>query len=308
MPTYTNLNGITGPSQQTLLPQLKTNLAEFFNWGLLGAGFFANISGSVSGAYGGDFAKLRLVSDPNYAAGRVWEGARINWVWETGVENGYTPTIPSGVYVNNVFYPSGTSGAYAHTISYPLGRVIFNSAISTSATVKCFHAEKYVQVGTEDQPWAKEIIFNTYRVDQASGTQVLGQNRIQLPGMIIGTIPNRNSYGMALGGGQYTEQEVYFYIYAENPWDRDKLIDCVNYQREKTLYTFDLQRAASGNAYSLDMNGMRNTSGLIYPDLLSHYGSRKLYFKDVRISEVTNQQPFFKAICRVNLRVEMPEI
>lgn len=308
MPTYTNLNGITGPSQQTLLPQLKTNLAEFFNWGLLGKGFFAQISGTVSGAYGGDFAKLRLVNDPNYTLGQVWEGARINWVWETGVENGYSPTIPSGVYVGSTFYPATGTGAYAHNISYPLGRVVFNTAISTSATVKCFHSEKRFQIGTEDQPWAKEIIFNTYRVDQASGTQILGQNRVQMPSMIIGSVANSESYGMQLGGGQWVDQEVYFLICAETPWDRDKLLDVVRYQQDKLLYSFDLQTAASGNAYALDLNGFRNTSGLIYPDLLSRYPSRKMEFKKIRFSEILNQQPFYKAIARGTMHIEMGDI
>lgn len=308
MPVYTNLNGITGPSQQTILPQLKTNLAEFFNWGLLGKGFFANVSGTSSGAYGGDFSRLRFCNDPNYAAGRCWEGARINWVWETGVENGYSPTIPSGVYVNNTFYPSSGTGTYAHSISYPLGRVIFNNPISTTATVKCYHSEKYFQIGTEDQPWAKEIIFNTYRVDQASGTQVLGQNRVQLPGMILGTVPSRNFFGYQLGGGQWLEQEIYFYLYAETPWDRDKLIDIVTYQKEKKIYSFNTETAAASGRYPLDMNGVRNSSGYIYPDLLVSFPHRTVTFEDVRVSEVVNSQPFFKSLVRCKMKIDMLEL
>jgi len=308
MPTYTNLNGITGPSQQTLLPQLKTNVAEFFNWGLLGRGFFAQISGNISGAYGGNYAQLRLVNDPNYTLGQVWEGSRINWVWETGVENGYSPTIPSGVYVNSTFYPATGTGTYAHNISYPLGRVVFNTAISTTGIVKCFHSEKRFQIGTEDQPWAKEIIFNTYRVDQASGTQILGQNRVQMPSLIIGAVANREQYGMAIGGGQWVDQDLYFLICAETPWDRDKLVDVVTYQNDKTIRSYNTETVAASGRYPLDLNGFRNSSGWVYPDLIRTFYHKTILFKDMRVSEILNQQPFFKAIVRCKAHTEMPEL
>ena len=68
------LNKINHVGDSTISLLLQDNLIELFDWGLIDGGGFTNISIPTSGNYGGDKHKLRLVDDPRYTKGRVWEG------------------------------------------------------------------------------------------------------------------------------------------------------------------------------------------------------------------------------------------
>ena len=69
------------PSDASLSEILLDNFVNFYDWGFLDAGLFYNIHMPQSGIYGGDRHRLRVVSDPNYNSGQVFEGYRQNWVW-----------------------------------------------------------------------------------------------------------------------------------------------------------------------------------------------------------------------------------
>jgi hypothetical protein len=118
-----------------LMNKLEVNLKTWFDWALLRAGGWTNVSIPLPGAYGGDFSTLRQVDDPSYTAGTVWESVRKDWVWETGVDYvgtdtvTYNPTSPAVVQVDSVVT------APDH-INYPLGRVIFATPISSSSSVQ----------------------------------------------------------------------------------------------------------------------------------------------------------------------------
>ena len=84
--SYTRLNKHVSQVGETLLTsQIESNMKSYLDWGLLGIGSFSNVSIPTSGAFGGTFDKLRLVDDPSYSQGQIWEAARKDWVWETGV-------------------------------------------------------------------------------------------------------------------------------------------------------------------------------------------------------------------------------
>ena len=99
MPTYTSLKFIDSVGKTTLSQQLQDNLVEFFSWGLIDKGGFFNVNIPAVGLYGGNKHQLRLVDDPNYTAGQVWEGYRNNWVWESGLSTSTQPIAVSGVFV-----------------------------------------------------------------------------------------------------------------------------------------------------------------------------------------------------------------
>ena len=105
------------------------NFLSFYDWGFLDAGQFYNIHIPQSGIYGGDRHKLRVASTPNYASGKVWEGYRQNWVWESGID-GTTeqPTTISGVFVDDTFYATGNTTKPFY-VDYPNGRVVFDNAL-----------------------------------------------------------------------------------------------------------------------------------------------------------------------------------
>ena len=62
--------------ENLLINQMESNLKTFLDWGLLSIGGWTNIETPSPGAFGGTFDTLRLVSDPAYTDGQVWESAR----------------------------------------------------------------------------------------------------------------------------------------------------------------------------------------------------------------------------------------
>lgn len=319
MPNYTKLKGITEIGESTLCDQLKSNLVQFFNWATLEAGGFSNATRITSTPYASP-AQLRPADDPNFTDGRVWEGSRHDWVWESGLEYTYQPIQISGVYVNNTFYSSGTTGAYAHKIDYPNGRVIFDNSVSVTGTVEVNHSYRYFTFYTSDTPWFKEVLFNSYRTDDAQFLQrssgvwdVLSQNRIQLPAVIVETVPRRELRPYQIGGGQWVTQDVLFHILSENTWDRDKLIDIITYQKDRTLLSFDKNAMVDNDKFPLDYNGSLRTGALCYPDLVKSSGDGGYFWKKIFIKNMTTQEsashpPLFRAVVRGSFEIDFPEI
>jgi len=317
---YTKFKGITQIGNSTVCEQLKANLTTFYNWGMLEIGGFTNVSIPESGAFGGNFHKLRLVEDPNYTKGRVWETARQKLVYESGMDYAYSPIQISGVYVNNTFYPITGTGTYEHKISYPLGRVIFTSAIPATSTVYMEYSFKYANFYTSDVPWFKEVMFNSYRVDDPNFLQygsgvwsTLGQNRVQLPAVIVETVPRRDFIPLQIGGGQWLRQDVLFHILAENTWDRDKLIDIITYQNDRTILSFDKNLVATADKFPLDYEGSLRSGAMIYPDLIKSSGEggffwKKIFIKDMRTQEALSVSPLFRAVVRGTFEIDFPEI
>lgn len=320
MPVYTKLKGITHLGDSLLNEQLKANLVEYFNWALLEIGAFTNITIPSSGAFGGHYHRLRLSEDPNYTRGQVWEGARGDWVWQTGIEYGYQPINISGVRVNGTFYGSGTSGTYAHKINYPLGRVIFDTAIATTCQVTMEYSHRYFHVAQSDTPWFREIMFNSYRVDSEDFLRVgsglwstLAQTRVQLPAIVIETVPRRTLKGKQLGGGQWVSQDVLFHIFSETPWDRDKAVDILTYQKDFTIMLFDKNLMLSQSKYPLDFEGSRVANALMYPDLIKPTGEggcfwNKLFFKEMNSQEITQIPPLYMGIVRGTFEIDINNI
>ena len=111
---YTRLNKFVSQIGETLLmSQIESNFKTYLDWGLLGIGGFSNVSIPTSGAYGGTFDRLRLVDDPSYTLGQVWEGPRKDWVWESGVEYSTQPTELTGGDVESTLYGTGEA-TYGH--------------------------------------------------------------------------------------------------------------------------------------------------------------------------------------------------
>ena len=320
MPVWTKLKGVTEIGNSFLCDQLKSNLVEFFNWGLLEIGGFTNVERSTVGGMGGFPAKLRLVDDPNFNTGQIWEANRQDWVWQSGLEYAYQPTVISGVYVNNTFYGSGATGVYAHKIDYPNGRVIFNQAISTTGVVEVNYSHRYCSFYTSDTTWFKEVLFNSYRVDDPQFMQhssgvwdVLAQNRIQLPAVIVETVPRREFRPLQIGGGQWVKQDVLFHILAENTWDRDKLIDIISYQKDRTILSFDKNRLAGEDKFPLDYDGSLRSGALSYPALVKDSGNggyfwKKMFIKDMTTQETASYPPMFRAVVRGSFEIDFPEI
>ena len=300
MPDYTQLKGVSNIANSMISTQISDNVIEFFNWGLLEAGGYFNVNMPASGLYGGDKHKLRLVDDPNYTAGQVWEGYRSNWVWETGVAPSTQPIQISGVYIGGDFQPGTGVGTYAHRIDYPNGRIVFDTAIATTSTVSAEFSYKWVNViKAEGIPWFREIQYNSQRVDSDHFLQTgsgdwsqLGQTRVQLPALAVEVVPRRRFEPHELGSTRRAYTDVLLHVLTEEEYTASQLVDVVTLQEEKTIWMFDTNLLATQNKYPLNYRGELTTHALAsgrYPDLVSDTSEGGLRWKKMFIPDCVSQ-------------------
>tara|TARA_R100000008_G_scaffold86762_1_gene81445 strand:- start:6628 stop:7596 length:969 start_codon:yes stop_codon:yes gene_type:complete len=258
--------------------ELESNLKSFLDWGFLGIGGWFNVEVPTSGAWGGTYDRMRVVNDPAYTLGQVWETPRKDWVWETGVPyTGGSPIQISGVYVNSTLKGTGDA-TYGHHYNYPLGRVVFDSAIPTTSTVQIEHSYRNVQVYIADQaPWWDELQYNSMRVDDSTFDQVssgnwaiLSNHRVQMPAVVIETVPKRTFQPYELGSSNnFVTQDVLFHIVAESRWWRNQLVDMISIQKDKTLMLYDSDKLADSGAFPLDYRGSVVNSGNNYSGIVN---------------------------------------
>jgi len=302
-----NLKGFSKIGDSTLTNDVRENIISFFDWGLLQKENFINVGIPSSGYYGGNEHQLRLVNDPRYTSGQVWEGFRQNWVWESGVTTGFDAPLVgtdnanpgvSGVYVDDTFHAVTEVGTYAHHINHPLGRVVFDSPIATTSVVTCAYSYKYINVTQSNGlPWFTEIQKRSERVENpqfhtASGDwSQLSQNRLQLPALGVEVINNRSFKGYQLGGSSYVYTDVLFHCVSEDAYIRDNLLDIVTYQNGKNFSMYDLNLIAESNAFPLDHNGVPASGALLFSELITQYPFKNLRLFDMKFDSVYTISP-----------------
>lgn len=317
MPDYTRFKGVVNIGDAQLGNQIPANMIEFCKWGMLCIGGFWNVNLTTTLPYGGNPATLRPCDDNRYPAGLIWEGYKNNWVWETGVEYSSQPIQISGIYVNGTFYPTGTNNpTYAYNISYPLGRVIFNNPIPTNSVVQCEYSYHQYGFYPADTEWYHTLLDGLNRIDdyqynwQGSGIwSVFSDNRISFPAVVVESVPIRKFVPKSLGGGQWCYQSVNFTVFADDPSDRNILVDILTYQNEKRFFMFDQNAMAASGSYPLNAYGYLVNPQLTYPTLVNNY-----YWTDAIIWNVTagqndNESPnVYIGKVSMTLEVDMPGI
>lgn len=299
--TNTQFKGISNISDELLLNILEVNFKTFFDWSFLqiGGWFNATIanSGTIYGSTNPRY-KLILVDDDAYTSGQVWQGIRKDWVWETGAcYSGSYPINISGVYINNTLHPY-SSGTF--TIDYPNGRVVFNNAINKTSTVNINHSYRYVQVyRSNESPWFNQIQFNSFNTSDSDIKQISsgewsigGNHRIQLPAIVIESVPRSRSRPYEIGNSSlWIEQDIAFYVIAENKNDRNKLLDILRLQQDLTIQLYDPNLLAQNNNYPLNDYGDLKPSGLMYPNIIQQYAWRKCFIKNISLFELDSVTP-----------------
>jgi hypothetical protein len=317
MPSYTRLKGINDISESTLCDQLESNLMTFFNWGMLCIGAFGSVDLGASGVYGGDMSRLRAVTDPNYQNGQVWEAFRQDWVWESGVEYPIQPTQVSGVYVNGAFQPLGATGVYSHHVNYPFGRVVFDNPIPVTALVQAEYSYRLYSFQSADATWFRQVMFESFRVDDSQFLQygsgvfnVLAQDRVQLPAVVVEVVPRRQMFGYELGGTQTVHQDILFHIFSENPFDRKTMMDIISYQKDKTIPLFDKNKMTQANAFPIDYNGSITPDAKCFPDLVKPSGQGGFFwrggtFLQMGTQETISAPPLYQAVVRSTFEINL---
>lgn len=316
MADHLNLKGFDNVFSTTLNNEIQDNIVEFLDWALLQKGNYQNVAVGELSPDGKDYSRLRL-SDHNVASGTHWEGFRKNWVWQSGISYSPAPivgtnnSIPgiSGVYVNNTFYSSSTNGQYAHKVDYYNGRVLFNNPIPSGAKVQAAHSYKYINViYANSLPWLREIQYRTLDVPPSFAVQNKGdfdldaETRVQLPAIAVEIVPRRTMRGYQLGGGQWVETDVLFHCLAEDEFTRNKLVDIISLQNDKTIRMFNSNAIANYGLFPLNYLGVPVSGALRYPDLVNQFYRGKMRFKNSSVQgmELINTN-FYAGIVRLTV-------
>jgi hypothetical protein len=307
MSDYLNLKGFDSVFSTTLNNELQDNIVEFMDWALLQKGNYQNVHLNELSPQGFDYSRLKVSSVT--PSGSVWEGFRQNWVWQSGVNYNPPPVVGnnnaipgiSGVYVNNTFYPSSSSGTYAHKVDYYHGRILFNNPIPTGSKVQAEHSYKYINViYANSLPWLREIQYRSLSPDPNSTEfSIPSESKVQLPAIAIEIVPRRTLRGYQLGGGQYVDTDVLFHCLAEDEFTRNKLVDIVSLQNDKTVHMFNSNSVANSGDFPLDYRGIPVSGALRYPDLVSTHYRGKMRFKNslVQSMDLINSN-FYAGIVR----------
>lgn len=318
MTGYLQLKGFDSVYNTTLANEIQDNLVEFFDWALLQKGNYQNVTIGEQSPNGRDYSKLRPSSNPNYPSGIAWEGFRKNWVWQSGVSFSPPPIVTSGnnaipgisgIYVNSVFYPSSTSGTYSHKVDYYNGRILFNNPVASGNLVQAEYSYKYINIiYANSLPWLKEVQYKTLDVPSSFDSNNKGdfnipaENRVQLPAIAIEIVPRRTLKGFQLGGGQIVDTDVLFHCLAEDEFTRNKLIDIVSLQNDKTIVMFNSNDIASSGDFPLNYLGVPVSGALRYPDLVSKYPRAYIRLKNAIVQgmELVNSN-FYAGIVRMTV-------
>ena len=298
---HTRLARLSNVQDSTLSNILLDNFVSLYDWGFLDRGQFYNIDIPESGIYGGDKHKLRLAEDPNYSDGQVWEGYRQNWVWESGISaTTEQPISISGVFVDSTFYATGnvTKPFY---IDYPNGRVVFDTAITSTSAVQLEYSHKWVQVvPAQGVPWFRQIQQRSFRneedfqVSGSGGWVQLGQTRIQLPAVAIEVVPARSMQGYQLGGGQWINSDVVFYVISENHWECTNLMDSILYQNDRTVHLFNPTAVAISGVFPFNYRNELNENAIpsgLYPNMIDDFYYNRCWISESRGSEISQLSP-----------------
>ena len=138
-------------------------------------------------------------------------------------------------------------------------------------------------------PWLREVQYRTYEPNSEFLTPSKGswdkppESRLQLPAIAIEIVPKREMRGYQLGGGQWVTTDVLFHCIAEDDITRNRLVDIVSLQSEKTIYMFDSNSVSSSGDFPLDYLGVANSGAMRYPDLIQNHFIRRLRFKSTSI-------------------------
>jgi len=288
----TSFHNVGGINEKNSISLLEDNIKSFLDWSFVEIGGFVNVDIPTEAVSTGSFHRLKPVGDPARTA-TLWEGIRKDWVYESGVEyESHSPTIISGVYLNDTFLPAPTgSGNYGYNINYPLGRVVFNNNVSSSSKVELEYSYRYVQTyKANESVWWKEVQGETYNPSnyKPSGDySITANHRVQPPAVIVETVPRTEMIPYELGTTKnIIIQDVFLHVFTENPTHRNTIMDVLLNQKDKVLLLYDIDNVVKNHLYPLDRYGNINPSGLNYPTLSRDYKKYWCTIKDSNIGEL----------------------
>ena len=321
--------GVRSINDYLFISNIENNLKSFLDWGFLNIGGFVNIN-STTNSYNDNPNKLAVVKDPNYVDGQVWQTRHSNWVWENVDFNGSSPILISGVSVDG-------NPASAYILDYVNSRVIFNEPISNASNVLMDYSFRWVQIHKSNSNliWWKQfqsdIVNDTTQFNQNTGEYaIFNQNRIQLPSIIIETVPRGTSVPYQLGDKSLiSSQDIILHIVANNPAHRNSIIDIIRLQEDKVIWLYDTTLLVKEGVLPYNFDGSLNSNRNTYDELLYNEENgynfeienevgeivkkhklrwKKCHLKDFVISEVESRYFFEEAKIRITAEIIFDDI
>jgi hypothetical protein len=260
-----------------LTDQIQYNLKFFIDWNLLQNGAYGIYEYSSESWYDDDESVLHLVPDERYEPGRVWEASAREFAWESGVSFGSGIADPfrvSGVYIDGNFYPTSSTGINRHHVDYLNGRIIFDEPKSENDDIRVEYTQRSVHVGFADDPEFRVMMLNAveeFQTDSLPSGTTSREHQLWLPSIFIGTSTGEQR-GLQLGGGQIKTRFITFHIFADNPQDRNLLMDWLDYQGRTTFWMADLNQIT----FPFDEYGDLVPGVTNWVDMVSDYPWKKL--------------------------------
>lgn len=300
--------GVSSINDYLLISNLENNLQSFLDWGFLNIGGFTNISNTGTD-YSDDPSQLAIVNDPNYDDGQVWQTRFNNWVWESGISFGAsTPTMITDIVVDNNIVNSND-----YTLDYMNSRLIFNAAIPTNSVVKMDYSHKTVQIhkASDNLVWWKQfqldVANETAQFNENSGEYaIFTQHRVQLPCIIIQTVPRGQSEPYRLGDKSLvTYQDIILHIVAATDGSRNSIVDIIRLQEDKVIWLYNTSDLITNNIMPFNFNGSLNTNRQNYDQIVNNslYRWKTCHLQDCIISEVESRYYFSEASIRLTAEI-----
>lgn len=220
----------------------------------------------------------------------------------------YDPLEPK-IYVDGELAPEGS-----YRIDYPNGKVTFDSqqAGEISAEYSYRNVQSHI---AGDIPWVFELQTDSLNpanksllTDAMSGDYAGGPDRrLQLPAVIVETVPQRTSQGYEIGSGALRkDQDVLLTIVSQNKTERNLITDILADQKHKTITLYDSDHVNRDSKRPLTFDGDINPEGLNYESVSQNneYYWAKAWVKNAYTSQVQTNTPDLH-MAKVRYKIEV---
>jgi len=282
--------GITafGLGGYELTDQIAYNLKFFLDQGFVEHGGFGIYQLDSESFFDDDEEVLHPVKDERFVEGIVWEGAGREWVWESGLNvpsGAIEPFRVSGVHVNGTFYPQAILGCpFAHHVDYQHGRILFVNPQNPDDKIQTEFTRRSVHVAFADREEFRLLMLESieeFLSDKSPSSTPIREHQIWMPSIFI-EVESGEQRGLQLGGGQIKTRIINLHIFADNPQDRNLLMDWLDKQSRKTFMMADLNKITFPfNEFGDIVPGTTN-----WADMIDQHPFKKLRIMDGKVRKL----------------------
>jgi hypothetical protein len=281
--------------------------------------------------------KLRFSETPDgiHNAGTIYStGVTVNG---TPGQTGATVDITVSNDIADDFYyfceNNALAGEKINVVNYILdfvnSRVIYDEFVDSYLTKSIYmdYSYRWVQVHKASsnlvwwQQFQSDIANENIQFDDNTGEYaIFNQNRIQLPSIVIETVPRGVSKPYQLGDKSLiTEQDLILHVVADSPAHRNSILDIIRLQDDKVIWLYDTNIIIEKGVSPYNFNGSLNINKKSYdklimdctePDAITgqvdcedEYRWKKCHLKNFIVSEVESRYSFEEAKIRITAEI-----